>query len=61
MAEPKTFINVPMADSQEERFRKEDRFWDGPKLIVLTAVTLGIAWTILYLSAHQIIGPTFYE
>lgn len=59
MADPKTYINVPMAESEEKRIREEDRFWDGPKLIVLTAVTLAFAFTVLYMASHRIIGPAF--
>ena len=34
-----TYNNVPMSDSMASRTEKEDTFWSGPKLIVLSFVT----------------------
>jgi len=57
----KTYNNVPMSESERKRVEKQDEFWDGPKLIVLCAITLGVALTVLWLAANQYIGPTFHS
>jgi hypothetical protein len=56
-----TYNNVPMSESMAERTEKEDAFWDGPKLVILSFVTLGVAFGLLWLMAEGIIGPTQYE
>ena len=61
MSEPNTYINIPMTKAEEERVRQADKFWTGPKLIGLLAVTLGVAFTVLYLSSAHVIGPSMPE
>ena len=53
-----TYNNVPMSDSMAARTEKEDAFWTGPKLILLSLVTLAIAFALLWLMAEGRIGPT---
>lgn len=53
-----TYNNVPMSDSMAARTEKEDAFWSGPKLIVLSFVTLIVAFALLWSMAEGIIGPT---
>ncbi|MBX3245687.1 MAG: hypothetical protein KF901_00750 [Myxococcales bacterium] len=48
----KTYINVPVTDEEKARIEKTDAAWTGPKLIVLTAVTLGVALLVLWLAAN---------
>jgi len=50
-----------MSDSMAERTVKEDAFWTGPKLIVLSFVTLAIAFALLWSMAQGIIGPTQHD
>lgn len=54
---PKTYVNVPMTEEQARRVAETDAAWTGPKLIVLCAVTLGIAFSILFSAAWGYIGP----
>ncbi len=56
-----TYNNVPMSDSLAEKVVKTDGRWSGPRLVLLCAVTLLIAWTVLWLAADTSIGPTFTE
>jgi len=56
-----TYNNVPMEDGMDERTKKEDSFWNGPKLIVLSFVTLGFCFGLLWAMAEGIIGPTQHE
>ncbi len=56
-----TYNNVPMSDQMNERTVKEDTFWNGPKLIVLSFITLAIAFGLLWSMAEGIIGPTQHE
>ena len=58
---PDTYNNVPMSDSMAERTVKEDAFWTGPKLILLSFATLAVAFTLLWLMAEGIIGPTQHD
>lgn len=53
-----TYNNVPMSDAMAAKTEKEDAFWNGPKLIVLSFVTLGISFALLWAMAEGIIGPT---
>jgi hypothetical protein len=53
-----TYNNVPMSESMAARTEKEDTFWSGPKLIVLSFATLAVAFTLLWSMAQGIIGPT---
>jgi hypothetical protein len=53
-----TYNNVPMSDAMAARTEKEDTFWKGPKLIVLGFATLAVVFTLLWLMAQGIIGPT---
>lgn len=53
-----TYNNVPMSDSMAARTEKEDASWSGPKLIVLSFATLAVVFTLLWLMAQGIIGPT---
>ena len=56
-----TYNNVPMSDAMAARTEKEDAFWTGPKLILLSFATLAVSFTVLWLSAQGIIGPTQYD
>ena len=56
-----TYNNVPMSDAMAARTEKEDAFWTGPRLIVLSFVTLAVAFTLLWLMAEGIIGPTQHD
>jgi hypothetical protein len=53
-----TYNNVPMSDAMAARTEKEDAFWTGPKLIGLSFATLAVVFTMLWLMAQGIIGPT---
>lgn len=57
MSEPNTYINIPMTKAEEERVRNADKVWTGPKLIGLVFLTLGFAFTMLYLTSSHIIVP----
>ena len=57
----KAYINVPMSDALAESVAKSDAFWNGPKLIVLCFVTLGLSFALLWSMAEGIVGPTFHE
>ena len=61
MSEPKTYINIPVTDKEAEAIRKADKFWDGPKLIGLIFLTLGFAFTVLFLSSQHMLGPEMPE
>jgi len=56
-----TYNNVPMSDSMAARTEKEDAFWSGPKLILLSFATLGVAFALLWSMAQGIIGPTQHD
>jgi hypothetical protein len=56
-----TYNNVPMSDSMAARTEKEDAFWTGPKLILLSFATLGVAFALLWSMAQGIIGPTPHD
>ena len=56
-----TYNNVPMSESLAARTEKEDAFWTGPKLIILSFVTLGVAFALLWAMAQGIIGPTQHD
>jgi hypothetical protein len=58
---PNTYNNVPMSESMAERTAKEDAFWTGPKLIVLSFVTLAVAFALLWAMAEGVIGPTQHD
>jgi hypothetical protein len=58
---PDTYNNVPMSDSMAERTVKEDAFWTGPKLILLSFATLAVAFALLWSMAEGIIGPTQHD
>ncbi len=53
----KSYINVPMTEEEAQRFRDQDAKWNGPKLMVLCAVTLGAALLLLWALAWEKIGP----
>jgi hypothetical protein len=53
----KTYVNVPMTEEQARRVAETDASWTGPKLIVLCAATLGVAFAVLFAAAWGIIGP----
>ncbi|MGB5194361.1 MAG: hypothetical protein WBN70_15360 [Polyangiales bacterium] len=53
-----TYNNVPMSDAMAAKVDKEGSFWTGPKLIVLSFVTLAVAFGLLWSMAQGIIGPT---
>lgn len=52
-----TYNNVPMNDSMAAKTEKEDTFWSGPKLVVLSFVTLALVFGLLWAMAEGIIGP----
>jgi hypothetical protein len=52
-----TYNNVPMSESAVERVERADQIWSGPKLVILSFVVLGAAFTLLWLMAQGIIGP----
>ena len=56
-----TYNNVPMSDGMASKVEKEDSFWTGPKLIVLSFVTLAVAFALLWSMAQGIIGPTQHD
>ncbi len=56
-----TYNNVPMSDGMAAKTVKEDRFWGGFKLIILSFVTLAVAFALLWSMADGIIGPTQHE
>ena len=56
-----TYNNVPMSDAMAERTVKEDAFWTGPKLILLSFATLAVVFTLLWSMAQGIIGPTQHD
>ena len=53
-----TYNNVPMSDGMAAKTEKEDGFWTGPKLIILSFLTLAVAFSLLWSMAQGIIGPT---
>ena len=56
-----TYNNVPMSEGMANRTAKEDAFWNGPKLIGLSFVTLGLCFALLWAMAQGVIGPTQHE
>jgi len=56
-----TYNNVPMSDSMAAKTEKEDAFWNGPKLIVLSFVTLSVCFALLWAMAEGVIGPTQHD
>ena len=56
-----TYNNVPMSDSMAARTEKEDAYWTGPKLIVLSLLTLAVAFALLWSMAQGIIGPAQHD
>lgn len=56
-----TYNNVPMSDAMAARTEKEDAFWTGPKLIVLSFVTLAVCFVLLWSMSEGIIGPTQHD
>ena len=56
-----TYNNVPMSDSMAAKTEKEDAFWNGPKLGVLSFITLGFAFALLWAMAQGIIGPEQHD
>lgn len=56
-----TYNNVPMSDSMAARTEKEDGFWSGPKLVLLSFATLGLAFALLWSMAEGIVGPTQHD
>jgi hypothetical protein len=56
-----TYNNVPMSDAMSARTVKEDAFWSGPKLFVLSVLTLAASFTLLWLMAQGIIGPAQHD
>ena len=56
-----TYNNVPMSEGMAERTVKEDTFWNGPKLVLLAFVTLGVCFALLWAMAEGIIGPDQHE
>ncbi len=56
-----TYNNVPMSDAMAARTEKEDSFWNGPKLIVLSFVVLGVVFALLWSMAEGIIGPEQHD
>ena len=56
-----TYNNVPMSDGMAAKTEKEDSFWSGPKLIVLSFLTLAVAFALLWSMAEGIIGPTQHD
>lgn len=53
-----TYNNVPMSDRMADRTEKEDTFWSGPKLVLLSFATLAVVFALLWSMAEGIIGPT---
>ena len=53
-----SYNNVPMSESMAARTEKEDASWGGLKLILLSFATLAVVFTLLWLMAEGIIGPT---
>ena len=56
-----TYNNVPMSESSARKVAASDKSWTGPKLVVLTAITLGSALAFLWAMANNIIGPTINQ
>ena len=56
-----TYNNVPMSDAMAARTEKEDSFWTGPKLVVLSFVTLAVVFGLLWSMAQGIIGPAQHD
>ncbi len=56
-----TYNNVPMSESMAARTEKEDAFWSGPKLIMLSFVTLALAFALLWAMAEGVIGPSQHD
>lgn len=44
----KTPVNLPVDEADEERIRKQDQQWSGPKLVMLAAGVLAVAIAVLY-------------
>ena len=45
-------INVPVTEREKQRIEAEEKFWNGPKLVTLTAVFLGACLCLLYAMAN---------
>ncbi|HSN84368.1 MAG TPA: hypothetical protein VLS88_17440 [Polyangiales bacterium] len=56
-----TYNNVPMSDAMAARTEKEDSFWTGPKLILLSFATLAVVFALLWSMAEGIIGPEQHD
>ncbi|MEO0324564.1 MAG: hypothetical protein AAF447_16495 [Myxococcota bacterium] len=55
------YNNVTMSEESAANVKRDDAAWTGPKLIVLCAVTLGLALCLLWAMANGHVGPTFNE
>ena len=54
------YANVPLTPEERERYRASEAFWTGPRLVALTAVTLGAALFALYTMA-QVTSETYWR
>jgi hypothetical protein len=54
------YNNVPMSDDLAKKVREVDASWTGPKLVLLSFITLAAAFTLLYCMADGILGPTVH-
>ena len=50
-----------MSDAMAARTEKEDAFWTGPKLIVLSFLVLTACFALLWAMAQGIIGPEQHD
>jgi len=56
-----TYNNVPMSDAMAARTEKEDAFWTGPRLFLLSLATLAVSFTLLWLMAEGTVGPSHLD
>jgi hypothetical protein len=50
--EPKIVINVPLSESDHRRIEREERTWNGTRLLLLSIVTLALSLALLYFMAN---------
>lgn len=55
----KSYVNVAMTEEEAKIVAERDDKWTGPRLIVLSFVTIAVAFVILWSAAWRKIGPSF--
>ena len=55
------YVNVPLSASERDHYLASEAFWTGPRLVGLTAVSLGLALVALYFMAQVTTETTWSD